>query len=199
MFRTVAMNLAVAGVALLVPLTHGAPPAGLKLGEEFKGKCAGEKPQVIPLVPPGKKGVAIPNPTPFEANYRGESLRGFTGEVPVTLKEGQGLDVTVTVTGDNRKVFLKLLDPSGLQITESKAVEYKTVRLAIEEANASGKYTIVVVSDQIGGFTLQSKGGADEDTDVDKLKEKIKQREKELADLKVKLRALEDKRSKDPE
>jgi hypothetical protein len=199
MSRTVPKILAVACVGLLVPVTLAAPPAGLKLGEEFKGRCAGDKPEVITLVLPGKKGVPIANPTQAEINYGGRKLVGFTGEVPVTLKEGQGLDVTVTVTGDNRRVFMKLLDASGLQVAESKGVEYKTVRLMIEEANASGKYTIVVVSDQIGGFTLQSKGGADDDADADKLREKIKQREKELADLKAKLRALEDKRSKDPD
>jgi hypothetical protein len=192
------MTLAVLTVASPIALTPAAPPAGLKLGEEFKGKCGGEK-QFILLVPANtNEGVKDPGQQPG-LNFLVRAMQGHMGEVPVTLKEGQPFDVSVTVTGDKRKVFLKLLDPAGEQIAHSKAITFKSGRLTVEEVNASGKYTIVVVSDQSGGFTLLAKGGADDETDEDKLKEQIKLQEKKLAELKAKLKALQEKRSKDPE
>lgn len=190
MFRNGSKILTVAVLALIIPATPAAPPAGIKLGEDFKGKCGGDK-KLIFLVPRGaSEGVKGGKEAEFI-----RAMQGYVGEIPITLKEGQGLDISVTVSGDNRKVFLKLLDPAGEQVAHSKAIEIKTTRLTVEEVNASGKYTIVVVSDQTGGFTLLAKGGAGDEADEDKLKEQIKQREQELADLKAKLKALQEKRS----
>jgi hypothetical protein len=202
MFRTLSAILTVVAGALLVPATPAAPPAGLKLGEEFKGKIGGQAQIGFPLGTNLKRADRGPE---FIPNAFGPMLwqKAYTSEVPVTLKEGQAIDISVTVTGVDRRVFVKLLDPAGKQIANSDDVPVKTVRLAVEEVAASGKYTIVVASDQIGGFTLRAKSGSEGEDDVEKLKEKIKQREEELAELKAKLKALEGKRSnlrnKDPE
>lgn len=211
MFRMVSAILAVVAVTLLVLATPAAPPAGIKLGpgEEFKGKCGGNQQWIVlaqkltkeyPRIvgrPDAEVGVVMQPDGGFRV-----CLWGHAAEIPVTLKEGQGIDVSVTVVGEKRKAFLKLLDPSGKQIANSEDVEVKTARLAVAEVNTSGNYQIVVVSNQTGGFTLKAKGASDDEADADKLKEKIKQLEQDLADLKAKLKGLLEKqsqRSKNPE
>jgi hypothetical protein len=124
----------------------------------------------------GKKGKA--NPT----------LAYFT-EIPLTLKAGQKLSITASVTGQKRSVSLALRDASGA-IVEKIPWATKTAQLQIEEVSASGKFHILVFSDQIGAFTLRAAGPAAkaEKLDVAALEEKIKRLERELEETKALLK-----------
>jgi hypothetical protein len=179
MFRTVAMILALVALALLVPAIPAAPNDEIKLGVPFPGASGGSKKR-------------------FELSTDHNPVECYQCALSVKLKEGQGIDVSVKVKGTGRKVCLKLLDPNGELMAHSKPFEITTNKLTLKEANVSGNYTIVVASDRSGGFELRAED-PDGETKEGTLKEKIKQREEELAELKAKLKALQGGRTKDPE
>src|SRR5438552_212784 len=136
MSRTVSVVMAAAATALLLPATAAAQKT-LQLGEKYEGEVGNTKKE-------------FPAGTYYGA------------ELPVTLKAGQPLSVSVTVTGANRGVAVTLLDPTGKKIAETSLVT-KSALLTVKEVNATGTYKIVVVSDQIGPFTLRAIGpSADE-------------------------------------
>jgi hypothetical protein len=162
--RTTAILIAL----LLVPAASS--QTGLRLGEKFEGELKGEKKPV--------KG--------FSDN---RAVRAYTAEIPVTLKAGQKLFLTVTVAGKTRLVGVALRDPSGA-LVEKKDFEKKSIQLEIEEVSASGKCHIVVLSDQIGAFTLRATGPA-EKLDAKALREKIKRLERELEEARDLLKKAE--------
>jgi hypothetical protein len=155
--------------------TSSGQPNTLKLGEKLEGDLKEEKSYVWP--------------------GGGGRLYGYGAEIPVSLKAGQEVSITATVIGTNRKVSVALQDPAGKIIAGSPRNNPKTVELRVEEVSTSGKYMILVMSDQIGAYTLRASGGSDTDT-PESLQNKIKELEKELEAAKAKLKALEDKSKK---
>jgi RNA polymerase sigma factor (sigma-70 family) len=119
-------------------------------------------------------------------------LHGHSLAVPITLKAGSNVSASVTVVGRLRTVGLMLKDPTG-KILGSSKMEPRTARISVEEVNANGRYTIEVYSDLIGPYTLWATDTTDE-LDRKMLGEKINHLEKELAELRKKLKAMENKK-----
>jgi hypothetical protein len=115
-------------------------------------------------------------------------------EVSIELKEGQALSITAKVLGDNRKVGIVLKNPRGKVIKntdphwvdESHQLEMKTVPM-------TGKYTIVVISTQPGGFTLYAKD-PNAKRDPKKIEEEIEETKKRLEALKEELQKLKEQK-----
>jgi RNA polymerase sigma factor (sigma-70 family) len=128
-----------------------------------------------------------------KGNPGGEGhLIGYRVVVPITLKAGSNISASATVVGRRRAVGLMLKDPTG-KILGSSKMDPRTAQIRVEEVNANGKYTIEVYSDLIGPFTLWAADTTDE-LDKKMLEEKINQLEKELAELRKKLKAKENKK-----
>jgi hypothetical protein len=164
----------VAAITLLAPVHAADEPANLKLGEKFEGELT--------------RRAAIEWPG-FA------TVTGYATELPVVLKAGQSLKVSARVLGTDRRVCLALRDPTGRSIKATGWLENtRTSILSIEEVNTSGKFTIVVASDLIGAFSLQATGPSDDERDAKALEEKIAELEKELAELRAKLKAKKEKK-----
>ena len=148
MFRTACVPVALLAAALFVAAAGAAPPPGLKLGEKFEGELK------------NKKGTYVGQPG---TNMR-FSNDFYVAEVPVTLKAGQAIAISATVIGKGRPVAITLQDPT-MNPLYGVTFAVKTVQLAVEEVNASGKYTILVISDQVGPFTLRATAASEEDLD----------------------------------
>lgn len=169
------------------PSISAGPQGGLKLGQPFQGEITGASQPKTVLSETKKKfgrlsGFMMPN--------------GRAVEIPIQLKAGQALTVSVTVLGNDRQVGLILRDPTGQQIAISNSAELKSNELLVEEVAASGTYKIVVVSDQIGRFTLRADSAAEPgdvgvDEDADALRAKIQRLKQELAEAEAKLNALQ--------
>jgi RNA polymerase sigma factor (sigma-70 family) len=128
-----------------------------------------------------------------EGNPGGEGhLIGYRVVVPITLKAGSNISASATVVGRNRRVGLMLKEPTG-KILGSSKMDPRTARISVEEVNANGKYTIEVFSDLIGPFTLWV-GDTTDELDKKMLEERINQLEKEVAELRKKLNAKENKK-----
>lgn len=173
---------------------------GINVGEKFEGEFGKEH-----KFPVSWRRKAMPFAvTPGDPNW-------YTGAIPITLKAGQGISVTATVTGTDRLVGMRVLDPQGKRIKEDDLppaalknaqgeprgdtiVTPKTSDLAIKEVNASGKYTIIVVSNRIGGFTVQATSGSGDD-DRKSLEKRLKDLKKEVAEIEAKLKALDEKKN----
>jgi hypothetical protein len=115
----------------------------------------------------------------------------------VNLKAGQNLLVQVTLAGNpTRRVAVALKDPAGDQVALSAVLEVKQTELKVE-ANATGKYDIVVISDQIGAFKLhlvpEAGEEGDDEPDIKALEDKIQQLQQELSEAQAKLKALKKK------
>jgi RNA polymerase sigma factor (sigma-70 family) len=152
----------------------------LKLGVDFKGELA--------VSTPWKS---------YSTGRRDDPLPwGYATEVPVTLKAGQSVTVSATVVGKDRDVGVALIDPAGRVAGTIRETLPVPARLTVEEVNASGKYTVAVVSSQIGPFTVRVTGPSDEESDAKKLEERIKQLREDLADVEAKLKALKAKPGK---
>jgi hypothetical protein len=144
---------------------------GIKLGEKFKGeftkehklwcfwKWQGEA--------PGISGI----------NFRDDPV--CQGAFPITLKAGQDVTITATVTGKERFVGVRILDTEGKRIKEEEFqtlklqdlpeprgwtfVNRKTYEVTINELPTTGRYTIIVISDRLGPFTVQATEGSEGD------------------------------------
>jgi hypothetical protein len=172
MFRTMSAIVAVLAVGLFV-LAAGAAPPTLPLGEKFEGE------------------IREMNNRPLQhALAKG----GYTAEVPVTLKAGQSISISVTVVGKDRQVGIELQDPTGKSIRWTKGAATKTSQLEVEEVSAAGKYTIVVLSDRIGPFTLRATDPSDAQDRVKQLEDRIKRLKEELAKAEDELKALKESR-----
>jgi hypothetical protein len=171
--------VAMAGV-LFTALGGSAQTADVKLGKAFEGETK------------TKKGFVYHQKNFLVANQEG-GYKLYFAEVPVTLKAGQSISISTTVKGTGRKVALTLIDPDKEPV-DGVTLAVRTTRLKIDEVSATGKYTILVVSDRIGAFTLRADGPTARESDEKQLKEKIKELEEELANLKKKLKTLQDKK-----
>jgi len=187
-----------AALAALLAISSGAQAQkskskGIKLGEDFEGEVGGQK-YVI-----GSVGNYA------RAKFRttnlgwGNGEGGFLTEVPVNLKAGQKVLVSVTVKGTDRKVSVVLADKAGEIVGFTKAPVKRAAQLAVDEVNATGPHVITVISDRIGAFTLRVDSPSDKSADKldeKELKARIKKLKKELADLEEKLEALQEKKEK---
>lgn len=111
-----------------------------------------------PDLPPGKK---------LEGELAGElvyhnhqpflSVNAYSTEFAVTLKAGSKITASVTVLGKGRRVTLYLKDPTGKFLAcPARGANVGSNTLVVEEVAASGKYTLVIVSEQIGAFTVKA-------------------------------------------
>ncbi len=124
-----------------------------------------------------------------------DSYYGYMTDIHVTLKAGDKVTITGTVTGKGRRVAIALLDPSGQMIQATKRdTEVSGTKLEVPEVPASGKYTVRFVSNQRGAYTVKAdfpapKGKdlkAEGPTDAGVL-ERLNRMEKELAEVKKEL------------
>src|SRR5262245_56486970 len=130
----------------------------------------------------------------------------YQGALPIRLKAGQGMSITATVVGQGRLVGIRVINPMGKRIREDPEASYefgnqevpvmvlsaKTAEITIEEVNATGKYTIIVVSDQAGPFTVKATSGSEGD-DRESLEKQLKELKKKVAEIEAKLKALDKK------
>lgn len=128
--------------------------------------------------------------------YQGLNTQGYATEVPIKLKAGLPVTVSVTVVGANRLVGATLLDPKKVLIGGSKALGAKTTRFTVDETNANGEYKIQIVSNLIGGYTLTVSGEAAEGFNKKALELNIERLKKELAEAEAALKALDKKEEK---
>jgi hypothetical protein len=168
MFRTF-VPFAVAALGGLCASGIAAPPDTLKPGEEYKGELM----------------VGAPS-----------DGRCYYTEVPVELKAGQSVSLTVTVVGKGRQAFINLYDPAGKLLAQSKEGT-KTATLLVEEVGATGKYKIRVSSANIGLFTLRVTASTDDELDIKALEERLKELKKETEAVEAKLKALKAKKKND--
>jgi hypothetical protein len=145
----------------------------IPLGEKFEGELGGK---------PVFQGGGSPN--------------AYVAAIPVVLKAGQSVAISVTVTGKTRQIRMRFLEPTGKVIGASEW-STKSGQLNVEEVPASGKYTIVVMSDLIGPFTLLATDPTDEKQDAKELQDRILKLEAELANLKAKLKERQAKEKKE--
>ena len=178
MLRTPLLLLAVsAGASVPTPAAEGAPPPpkALKIGESFDGEISGES----------KKHV-----------LGGKTFgSGYSASIPVALKAGQSITAKATVSGKVRQVHVVLLDPKGIPVASS-TLELKTATVSCDEVSASGKYTLYVISDLTGSFTLEASGSSGPKASEKDIKDKIKRLEAELEAARKELKDFEDKANK---
>jgi hypothetical protein len=173
MLRTVvALVFAGAGV-LFVPAARAdektQPSPEFKLGQKFEGEI-----KVGDRLEAGN----------FSGYYR--------VSVPIDLKAGKNLVIRVTVLGQGRTVRAHLVDP-GAQIIarspdEGKEFLIRETKVNVGEVGANGKHTLDIYSDRVGVFMVLAAESNDE-LDAMMLQEKITQLEKELTELREKLKA----------
>src|SRR5439155_26574249 len=109
MFRSTV--LFVAAAASVLCFSHAAMAQkvtqlskGIKLGETFKGEFIAKHKGQAWVSGPESKLVITPDPNLY------------IGSIPITLKAGQGMSITATVTGQDRSVGVHVLDPAGKRI-----------------------------------------------------------------------------------
>src|SRR4051812_26034562 len=132
MFRNVVVCVVVLVAVRLVPVAAAIPPGEVRVGGSHEGEIGENQISVSPL-------------------QGGNGIRNFGVEIPITLKAGQTITVSVMVVGQGREALLALLDPSGKTVSVT-SWRKKTIDLTVEEVSANGKYKIVVLSDRIGAF-----------------------------------------------
>jgi hypothetical protein len=158
---------------LIFVAASGAVADDLELGKKLEGK----------LLEPMK--------TVYELGGFGQP--GFTREVFVNLKAAQNISFNATVVGKDRKVWVLLFDPTGALIKKNYSYGTKELETTFEEVNADGKYKVLVVSDQIGPFTLRASDPADKEARLKYLDERLQQLKKELAATESELKSLRSK------
>lgn len=126
--------------------------------------------------------------------HEGEIKNNKGTDVPIKLKAGQDVSISVTVTGKDREFYVILYDPNGVALGRKAGT--KTVQLEVQEVSDAGTYKIHVNSGRTGPFTLKATATPDAEIDEKALKAKIAAKEEELAELKKKLKALQEKKSK---
>lgn len=156
----------------------GQPKKGLNASEPYEGSLGGEAASKV-------------------GGWFGQvqGWIGYTTEVPVTLKGGDSITVTVTVVGKGRTVIANLADPTGKLVGGSKQLRSeKTTTFTVEEVSATGKYMIVIGSESIGDFKLTVTGPAAQSLTIPALEEKLKRLEKEAEEVKARLEKLKEKK-----
>jgi hypothetical protein len=184
MFRPATGILAATAVPLFITAIGAAPPTALNPGDKFEGEIGDtQKKYTYPRQLPNGQRASLSG-----------LARGYSAEVPITLAARQSITITATVSGTGRSAAVVLLDPTGKAVAGAPERQ-TTCRLKVDEVSTAGEYTIVVVSNHVGVFTLRTEGSAD-DLDEKKLEDKIQQLEKDLADARAKLKALREKSKK---
>jgi hypothetical protein len=127
----------------------------------------------------------------------------------VTLKAGDKITLTGTVTGKGRRLAVALLDPTGQIIAATKRdTDVSGTKLVVDEVPASGKYTVRFVSNQIGAYTVKADYLAPKGKDLKaeapsevgsqerfaRIEKELAEMKKELAETKAKLKELQDKK-----
>lgn len=120
-------------------------------------------------------------------DFVGDSTLAYMADVSVTLKAGQDISLTCTVTGKDRHVLLVLLDPRGMQIGISKS-KAKMTTLRVEDVNANGEYKILVFTSLIGPFSLWATISSEEELNIKAIEEEIKTLQQLLADAEARLK-----------
>lgn len=130
--------------------------------------------------------------------FNGGNGNFYHAKVPVALRAGQSISISASVTGSGRRIVLGLLDPKSATLGMTRP-DLKTTTFKIAEVNATGRYTILVLSDLSGPYTLRviDDGGDVVSTSVDPnlalLEKRVNQLEQELLELKKELKALKTK------
>jgi|SRR5579872_1351765 len=120
----------------------------------------------------------------------GHGIDGYKSENTIELKAGKGVKLVANVTGSGRKVGLILIDETGVQLGASK-FDVKDATLNVGEVSYSGIYTVQVVSDRIGTYSVCA--FADEDETEASIQAKIDALTAELAVQQQKLKDLKEK------
>lgn len=182
----IALGLTVAIAAtLLIPATQGqesqrrtgAASNTLELGKSVTGELDG---------------------TQQNFQFNGGNGNFYHAKVPVNLRAGQSISISASVTGSGRRIVLGLLDPKSATLGMTRP-DLKTTTFKIPEVNATGKYSILVLSDLTGPFTLRvvDDGGdgiaSSADPNLAILEKRVNQLEHELLELKKELQALKTK------
>jgi len=174
----VILTIAFSGAFLPEPLL--AQSKTLKLGDEFKDKLE-RKAGVNKYI-----GYIENNPFKTYADL-------YVSEISIKLKEGQDITITATVKGTDRLVGMQFLDPTRRVIGNEKIfLSTRTSKYTNEEVPVDGDYTIIVVSEGSGSFTLLATSDAMED-DREMLERELKELKKRVAEIEAKLKALEKK------
>ncbi len=169
MFRTASTVVAITIAVAFTPRATADEPT-LPFGKEFKGE--------------------IDEPKKVTPAAMGNGWTGYVSEFPLDLKIGQSIEVTASVTGKNRQVALALIDKTGKTIADTVKWAAKPSATLTAEANATGKYRLVIISDQIGGFTIKvidSKAKPSKE----EIQQRIKDLKEQLAKAEAELKALE--------
>lgn len=164
-------------LALAAVLACGAARADdLKVGEPFKGEVT--------------RKLEIP----FWPGFV-DTFSAYGTEVPVKLVEGHKYTFTVSVKGEGRKVSVAVADPSGKILKASpRNTAVGSASVTYEEASLTGTFRVVVMSDGIGGFTLNSSGPTPTDVTAKALEEEIAELKALLAKKEAALKAVKAKK-----
>lgn len=175
---------------------------GLKLGEQFKGELTAKEKRTV-WATFGLSGIGKDKST----LGAGPDPNMYAAALPIQLKAGQPVTITATVIGQDRPVGVFILDPEGKRIQASEKeksafgfgtqvvlLSRKTAEIPIEEVSATGKHTIIVVSNRVGAFTVQATSGSGDDRES--LERELKELRRRVAEIAVKLKALDEKGKK---
>ena len=109
MLRMSILILSMVGIGLLTSASPAEAPATMKPGETYKGK----------LQKKGKFGIInLPE--------------GFLEGVPIKMKEGQGVTISVTVVGDGREVTIFLADPDN-KVVKCSSLESGNAKITVKQ------------------------------------------------------------------
>jgi hypothetical protein len=164
-----------------------------------------------PELEPGKKlegELTVESKVKFVGGVGTSSWAGYLTEQTVSLKAGGKIAITATVLGKGRGVAVWLKDPTGKVIDGPYNFDLATSKLQVPEVGATGKYTVVLISDQIGAYTVKADYVKPAETSpkaesptVTGLQEKVARLEKdyarlekEVAEVKAKLKELQEKK-----
>jgi hypothetical protein len=112
-------------------------------------------------------------------------------EFKVRLKAGKDLELTASVVGKGRPVYIGVYDRNGRAVAgtrlESRA---QKTSLTVEEVNATAVYTVKIASEQEGPFSVTAKyedPEADEakelQAEIERLREALREAEQKLEQL----------------
>ncbi len=164
-----------------------------------------------PELEPGKKlegELTVESKVKFVGGVGTSSWAGYLTEQTVSLKAGGKIAITATVLGKGRGVAVWLKDSTGKVIDGNTDFGKATSKLEVPEVGATGKYTILLISDQIGAYTVKADYVKPADTNpkaespslaglqekVARLEKDYARLEKELAEVKIKLKEVQEKK-----
>ncbi len=175
MFRSLIVTALVAASVVFIPAV--ATPQPDKVVSKT-GQLAGKETTFRTMAKPAR--VELPE------------MFGVGEIIPIRLKQGDSLVISLTVEGGKkRRAAVMLLGPDG-KVIDGQVSDTPTAQVKIDKIAAPGPHKIVVFSDAVGGYTLHT--GPSEEALADA------ELEIEIKELKAKLEKLEaerDRRKKD--